>query len=89
MSDIVDIYVDDIVHYILINKETKKRIVSPYVIKAIGDPKYLESALTTKTVGFMDMYSEYAVSLERQNNIRIPKYSGKIEIKYIDMEGEK
>ena len=89
MSDIVDIYVDDIVHYILINKETKKRIVSPYVIKAIGDPKYLESALTTKTVGFMDMYSEYAVSLERQNNIRIPKYSSKIEIKYIDMEGEK
>ncbi len=86
MSDIVDIYVDDITHYILINKE---KIVSPYVIKAIGDPKYLESALTTKTVGFMDMYSEYAVSLERQNNIRIPKYSRKIEIKYIDMEGEK
>ena len=86
MSDIVDIYVDDIAHYILINKE---KVVSPYVIKAIGDPKYLESALTTKTVGFMDMYSEYAVSLERQNNIRIPKYSGKIEIKYIDMEGEK
>ena len=86
MSDVVDIYVDDIAHYILINKE---KVVSPYVIKAIGDPKYLESALTTKTVGFMDMYSEYAVSLERQNNIRIPKYSSKIEIKYIDMEGEK
>lgn len=86
MSDIVDIYVDDVAHYILINKE---KIVSPYVIKAIGDPKYLESALTTKTVGFMDMYSEYAVSLERQNNIRIPKASNKIEIKYIDMEGEK
>ena len=88
MSDIVDIYIDDIAHYILINKD-EKRIVSPYVIKAIGDPKYLESALTTKTVGFMDMYSEYAVSLERQNNIRIPKYSGKIEIKYINMEEEK
>lgn len=91
MSDIVDIYIDDddITHYMLINKNTKERIVSPYVIKAIGDPKYLESALTTKTVGFMDMYSEYAVSLERQNNITIPKYSGKIEIKYINMEGEK
>ena len=35
------------------------------------------------------MYSEYAVSLEKQSNIRIPKYSGKIEIKYINMEGEK
>lgn len=89
MSDIVDIYIDDVTHYILINKDTEKRIVSPYVIKAIGDPKYLESALTTKTVGFMDIYADYVVSLERQNNIKIPKYSGNIEIKYIDMEGEK
>lgn len=89
MSDIVDIYIEDDEgsHYLFVNKE--ERIVSPYVIKAIGDPKYLESALTTKTVGFIDMYSEYVVSLERQNNIRIPKYSGKIEVKYIDMEGEK
>lgn len=89
MSDIVDIYIDEVIHYILINKDTEKRIVSPYVIKAIGDPKYLESALTTKTVGFTDIYADYVVSLERQNNIRIPKYSGNIEIKYIDMEGEK
>ncbi len=89
MSDIVDIYIEDDEgsHYLFVNKE--ERIVSPYVVKAIGDPKYLESALTTKTVGFIDMYSEYVVSLERQNNIRIPKYSGKIEVKYIDMEGEK
>ena len=89
MSDIVDIYIEDDEgsHYLFVN--TEERIVSPYVVKAIGDPKYLESALTTKTVGFIDMYSEYVVSLERQNNIRIPKYSGKIEVKYIDMEGEK
>lgn len=87
MSDIVDIYIDDGSHYIFVNKEEK--LVSPYVIKAIGDPKYLESALTTKTIGFMDMYSEYTLSLEKQNNIRIPKYSGKIEIKNVDMEGEK
>lgn len=87
MSDIVDINIDDGSHYIFVNKEEK--LVSPYVVKAIGDQKYLESALTTKTVGFMDMYSEYKLSLEKQNNIRIPKYSSKIEIKYIDMEGEK
>lgn len=87
MSDIVDIYIEDGSHFILVNKETEKRVVSPYVIKAIGDQKYLESALTTKTVGFMDLYAENA-TLEKQNNIRIPKYSGNIGIKYIDMEGE-
>lgn len=86
MSDIVRIDMGEGLYYIFVNKE--KKIVSPYVIKAIGDPKYLESALTTKTVGFMDQHPNNA-SLERQNNIRIPKYSGKIETKYINMEEEK
>lgn len=86
MSDIVDINIDDGAHYIFVNKE--KRLVSPYVIKAIGDQRYLESALTTKTVGFIDQYSMNA-TLERQNNIRIPKYSGEIKIKYINMKEEK
>ena len=89
MSDIVEIAIEDGKRYILINGDIEKRIVSTYVIKAIGDPKYLESALTTKTVGFMDMYSEHVVSLERQSNIKIPKCSNKIEIKYVKMEGEK
>lgn len=86
MSDVVDINIDDGAHYIFVNKE--KRLVSPYVIKAIGDQRYLESALTTKTVGFIDQYSQNA-TLERQNNIRIPKYSGEIKIKYINMKEEK
>lgn len=86
MSDIVNIDMSDGTHYILVNKE--ERVVSPYVIKAIGDPKYLESALTTKGVGFMNQFSEIA-TLVRQNNIRIPKYSKDIKIKYIDMKGEK
>lgn len=86
MSDIVDINIDDGAHYIFVNKE--KRLVSPYVIKAIGDQKYLESALTTKTVGFIDQYSENA-TLEKQNNIRIPKYSGEIKIKYVNIKEEK
>ncbi len=86
MSDVVDINIDDGAHFIFVNKE--KRLVSPYVIKAIGDQKYLESALTTKTVGFIDQYSENA-TLERQNNIRIPKYSGEIKVKYVDIKEEK
>lgn len=86
MSDIVRIDMGDGTHYIFVNKE--KKIVSPYVVKAIGDPKYLESALTTKTIGFMDQYTKNA-TLERQNNIKIPKYSGEIEVKYINLEEEK
>ena len=86
MSDVVDINIDDGAHFIFVNKE--KRLGSPYVIKAIGDQKYLESALTTKTVGFIDQYSENA-TLERQNNIRIPKYSGEIKVKYVDIKEEK
>ena len=35
MSDVVDINIDDGAHFIFVNKE--KRLVSPYVIKAIGD----------------------------------------------------
>lgn len=88
MSDIVDIYIDngeDVAHCILINKEDK--YASTYVVKAIGDQKYLESALTTKGVGFMELYEECS-TLEKQNNIRIPKYSGEISLKYIDMKGE-
>lgn len=50
-----------------------KRVIAPYVVKAIGDQKYLESALTTKNVGFIDQYAKNA-TIERQNNIRINKY---------------
>lgn len=85
MSDIVDIYTSDGAHFILVNK---KRVVAPYVIKVIGDPKYLESALTTKTVGFIDQFSENA-TLEKQNNIIIQKYSGEIKIEYATIKEEK
>ncbi len=85
MSDIVDIYINDGSQFIFVNKE--ERLVSPYVIKAIGDQKYLESALTTKTVGFIDQYSENA-TLEVKDNITIPKYSKEIKIKYANIKEE-
>lgn len=84
MTDIVNIYVDDGTHFILVNK---KRVVSPYVIKAIGDQKYLESALTTKTVGFVEQFSDNA-TLERQNNIKINKYQGEIKLEYATIKEE-
>ena len=91
MTDIVDIHISDGSKYIVINKvlDKQKVILSPYVVKAIGDPKYLESALTVKTVGFMDQYAKNA-TLERQNNIRIPKYDKEIKLRYSkNQKGEK
>lgn len=90
MSDIVNIYINEESQYIVVNKVLNKEkvILSPYVVKAIGDPKYLESALTVKKVGFMDQYSKNA-TLERQNNIRIPKYDKEIKLRYSEIKGEK
>lgn len=76
MSDIININVDGEV-FILVNTE---RVTSPYTIKAIGDQKYLESALTTKTIGFVTRHSNAV--LEKRNNIVINKYNEEIKIKY-------
>ena len=79
MSDIV--LVNDI---ILINGE---RVSSPYVVKAIGDQKYLTSSLSVKNSGYMDKYTSYGktVSMSVEKNIRIPAYDGGnnlMELKY-------
>ena len=78
MTDVVSI-TDNV---ILVNSD---RITTPYVVKAIGDQKYLESALNTKTIGFIDKTLNYGkdVTLERQNNIRIYKYDKNIEINHM------
>ncbi len=76
MSDIININVEG-EDFILVNT---KRVTSPYTIKAIGDQKYLESALTTKTIGFVTRHPN--ATLEKRNNIVINKYNGNIKIKY-------
>lgn len=60
------------------------RMVSPYVIKAIGDPTYLESGLSKKQYGYIDAKRAVGktVKLERQDNIIINKYNGDLEFKY-------
>ena len=79
-SEIVDVNV------IMVNEE---RIVSPYTVKAIGDQKYLSSAISLKTSGFIDKYtnSGKTVSFEIEENIRIYAYDencnkGPMELKY-------
>lgn len=53
------------------------RMVSPYVVKAIGDPTYLESGLSKKQYGYIDSKKTYnvTVTLERQNNMTIKAYT--------------
>lgn len=74
MTDIVD--VNNII------KMNGKRLVAPYEIKAIGNQKYLESALNLKDSGYIDTHPN--ATLEKQNNVVIPKYSGEMTLKYIE-----
>lgn len=60
-----------------------KRLVSPYTIKAIGDPSYLESAVNIKG-GYKDTMEAEGkkVSYEIKDSVRIEKYDGVMEINY-------
>ena len=84
MTDIADIDT-----YIIM--KPSQRIFSPYIVKAIGNQTYLTSSLCQKNSGFVDKYnnSGKSVKLEKQRNIKIPKYSGNIEIKYMKEVTEK
>ena len=78
MTDIVDIGNQ----FIVINSQ---RISSPYIIKAIGEKMYLQSALTIKS-GFVDRIkaSGINVSIDIKNNVKILKYDGdKSNFKYV------
>lgn len=56
-----------------------RRISGPYIIKAIGDKKYLESAITIKG-GYLDEMTanEKTIKYEVQDNILITKHNGNI-----------
>jgi len=74
------------INYRLIRINTEKDesvIQSPYIIRAIGDKKYLESSITLK-YGFMDSMKSAgkSVKYELDNNVRIPRYNGNLDFKY-------
>lgn len=60
------------------------RIGAPFVIKAIGDPAVLESAMTMRG-GNVDILKEWGIrfTITRETDIVIPKYSKAISSKYI------
>ena len=62
-----------------------QRITEPYVVKAIGNQTYLSSTLNLKDSGYIDKAKAVGlnVKLETGKNIKISKYSGEIEIKYM------
>jgi len=66
------------------------RAVSPYVVKAIGNQTYLSSTLSLKNVGFVDKYMNmgYTIKLEKQKQVKIPKYNGEIKLKYVKEEAK-
>lgn len=67
--------------FISVNGE---RLVSPYEVKAIGNPTYLESGLSKKQYGYIDTKLKEGkdVILERQEEIVINKYSGNLNMEY-------
>ena len=54
------------------------------MVKAIGDPTYLESGLSKKQYGYIDSKLEEGkdVTLTRQDNIVIEKYNGDLNMEY-------
>ena len=73
----------DIDSYIIV--KPSQRLISPYVVKAIGNQTYLVSNLCLKNSGFVDKYNDSgkSVKLDKHRNIKIPKYSENIDIKYM------
>lgn len=63
-----------------------KKIVSPYVVKAIGNTTYLESGLSQKQYGYIDtkLSEGKSVVLEREEKIQIPAYNGNLNFEYVN-----
>lgn len=59
---------------ILINEE---RVTSPYTVKAIGNQKYLSSALSLKNSGYIDKYTSLGktINMSLERNIKILAYN--------------
>ena len=81
MSDIVTIN-NTFNDFIKVNGQ---RILAPYIIKAIGNQTYLESALLGNG-GCVDELKKlgYDVSINKINRVKITKYNDEIKTKYME-----
>ena len=74
--------------YILINGE---RIVSPYIVKAIGNKEEFDKILNFKDSGFIPYYKNkgYSIDIDFQKDISIKAYNREITLKYLkEKKGE-
>ena len=81
MSDIVDIATMNNA-FIKVNGQ---RILAPYIVKAIGNQTYLESALLGNG-GCVDELKKlgYNVMIDKENKLKITKYNDEIKTKYME-----
>ena len=63
-----------------------KRTSAPYIVKAIGDKKYLESAITIKG-GYLDVIKadEKTIHYTVEDTIEINKFTGTMSLDYINI----
>ena len=61
----------------------ERKVAGPFTVKAIGDKKYFESALSIKG-GYMDLMAaaEIDVSYTVEDNIVVPAYEGEQKFEY-------
>lgn len=66
-------------------KVNQQRILSPYIIKVIGNQSYLESGITGAG-GHVDDLKKvgHDITIEKNNKINIKKYDSDIEVKYME-----
>lgn len=66
-------------------KINQQRILSPYIIKAIGNQSYLESGLVGSG-GHIDDLKKlgHDITIDKNNKITIKKYDAEIEVKYME-----
>jgi uncharacterized protein YlxW (UPF0749 family) len=80
---ILSTYIVDINHRYI--RMSGANIDSPYVVKAIGDPSYLESAISQKN-GYSDQIKQDGkeISIEREVDIHVPKHNREFRFEYIE-----
>lgn len=68
-------------------KINNEKVSSPFVIKAIGFPESLDSALS-RPGGYIELLNTSGVvaTVKKSNNVEIPKYTGVISSKYMKIQ---
>ena len=85
---VYDSYIADINEANRITVNGTRINAPPYIIKAIGNTTYLESAVSQKKYGYIDVKISEGknVTLERQESITIPRYNKNLNFEYVKGE---